>query len=481
MVFGLKNCCLSRILNLYIMSCKNYFVFALIAFSLCFFNTTQACDSTPIVSGSNVQSIGGGNYTVDVQVCIGVNGSTDGFTTSINCGLNILATTPIVLTNGANSATGTISGNTVTYNCATCNTSNWFEPNDFLAGPCFNFTLTVNGNPENCILTATGINDGCLFIRTSWTGNIPGPCVNAGTITAPASFSGNTSTSSNSCNLRAGNDQIIQVNLPCNDLWTFSLCGTASWDTYMYVGNACCTSNFGSNDDACGLQSQVTASLGPGTVFVTIEGYSSYSSGTYTLNVTQQNSCPLNDAGLRLVAEGNEEQNAIDLKWTMENEENVLSYIVERSIENGPYSSIGQFEPGGAGGSGLAEYDMQDWQVKAGELYNYRVHVHEISGNMYDSEVATVMLGAANGLSAGAFYPNPATEKVHIELRSGEEGKLDVSIYDTRGRIIAARGMSVHAGSTRASLDVSDLAPGVYFVRMMDQYRNTAMRKLVVE
>jgi hypothetical protein len=460
------------------MPCKKYFVLAFIAFGLCFFNAAQACDTTPIVSGSNVQSIGGGNYTVDVQVCIGVNGSTNGFSTSINCGLNILATTPLVLTNGANAATATISGNTVTYNCATCNASNWFEPNDFTAGPCFNFTLTLNGNPENCVLTASGINDGCLFIRTSWTGNIPGPCVNAGSITAPASFSGNTATSSNSCNLRPSTDQIIQVNLPCNDLWTFSLCGTAAWDTYMYIGNACCSSNLGINDDACGLQSQITAAMGPGTIYVTIEGFGSSSAGTYTLNVSQQNSCPFDAGDIRLSATANEIENTIDLKWTVENEENVLSYIVERSIENGPYSSVGQME---AGGSGLAEYELQDWQVKAGELYSYRVHVHEISGSMYDSEIVTVMLGAANGLSAGAFFPNPATSKASIELRSGEEGRLDVSIYDTRGRVIAVRGLSVHAGSATASLDVTELPAGVYFVQMTDKYNNTAMRKLVVE
>lgn len=465
-------------LKLSIMCCKNYFVLVFIAFGFCFFNSAQACDTTPIVSGSNVQAIGGGNYTVDVQVCVGVNGSTNGFSTSINCGLNILATTPLSITNGANTATASIAGNTVTYNCASCNVSNWFEPDDLIAGPCFNFTLTVNGNPENCILTANGINDGCLFIATSWTGNIPGPCVNAGAITAPASFSGNTATSTNSCNLRPSNDQIIQVNLPCNDLWTFSLCGTASWDTYMYVGNACCSSNFGLNDDACGLQSQVSATLGPGTIYVTVEGFSSSSSGTYTLNVTQQNSCPLEAGDIQLYAQANETENTIDLKWTVENEENVLNYIVERSIENGPYSSIGQFEPGGAG---FAEYDFQDWLVKAGELYSYRVHVHEISGTMYDSEIATVMLGAASGLSAGTFYPNPAVEKATIELRSGEEGRLDVNIYDTRGRIIAARGLSVHAGSTNASLNITDLASGVYFVRMTDKYKNTVMRKLVVE
>lgn len=43
------------------------------------------------------------------------------------------------------------------------------------------------------------------------------------------------------------------------------------------------------NDDFCSLQSQISTFLNAGTYYITIEGFSSTSSGAYTLNVTREN------------------------------------------------------------------------------------------------------------------------------------------------------------------------------------------------
>ncbi|MCF7920863.1 MAG: carboxypeptidase regulatory-like domain-containing protein [Candidatus Cloacimonetes bacterium] len=64
-----------------------------------------------------------------------------------------------------------------------------------------------------------------------------------------------------------------------------SLCGS-SFDTKLYVYDECGAAYIGYNDDSCGMQSEITfATLGVGTYYVEVMGYSSYY-GDYVLNIT---------------------------------------------------------------------------------------------------------------------------------------------------------------------------------------------------
>jgi len=92
----------------------------------------------------------------------------------------------------------------------------------------------------------------------------------------------------NDCALRPTEEHEYAVTLLEDGVWTFSLCGSA-FDTYLFVGTTRCGQEIGYNDDFCGLQSELTASVTAGTYYVTVEGYSTC--GDYVLNVTKQESC----------------------------------------------------------------------------------------------------------------------------------------------------------------------------------------------
>jgi len=70
---------------------------------------------------------------------------------------------------------------------------------------------------------------------------------------------------------------------------TFALCGGSTWDTRIAVLDTCDPNAgvLGCNDDFCGVQSQTTATLVPGTTYkVVIGGYGSGGAGPGTLTVT---------------------------------------------------------------------------------------------------------------------------------------------------------------------------------------------------
>ena len=76
----------------------------------------------------------------------------------------------------------------------------------------------------------------------------------------------------NNCALRGSEDHEYEVVVAVAGTYTFTLCG-ASYDTYLYIGTTLCSSNIGLNDDSwCGLDSEITVALTPGTYYVTVDG-----------------------------------------------------------------------------------------------------------------------------------------------------------------------------------------------------------------
>ena len=99
-------------------------------------------------------------------------------------------------------------------------------------------------------------------------------------------ISGTTDGACNDCSLRTSQDRVYEISVPCAGTYSFSTCG-ASWDTYLYLTTAPCGGEtIALNDDACGLQSTITAALAPGTYYVAVEAFSSFSFGEFDLAVT---------------------------------------------------------------------------------------------------------------------------------------------------------------------------------------------------
>ncbi len=84
-----------------------------------------------------------------------------------------------------------------------------------------------------------------------------------------------------------GNDVVFEFTVEQNLEATFSLCGGASWDTYLILLAEDCLTQVASDDDGCetGLQSEILWTLNPGTYFLVVDAYSS-GQGSYTLTVT---------------------------------------------------------------------------------------------------------------------------------------------------------------------------------------------------
>jgi hypothetical protein len=92
------------------------------------------------------------------------------------------------------------------------------------------------------------------------------------------------------CNLRTGEDYLIQLVVDSAWEYTFSLCDATGWNTYVYLAAVCCCGNvIVADDDGCGVTggaSVITCQhLEPGTYYLDIEPYTSGQCGDFTLTI----------------------------------------------------------------------------------------------------------------------------------------------------------------------------------------------------
>ncbi len=437
---------------------------------------TYACDTSPTVTANNVQNIGGGFFTVDVQVCIGVNGSIDGYDLSFNCGLNITATSAPTQNNGGNIATASIAGGVLTYFYGGPGD---FEPNDGISGPCFNQTLTLDGDPTGCTVTTTGINDGCLIIATSWSATIPGPCAVDHTLVGAGSVVGSTVGAGNNCTLRGSQDEIIQVDIPCNDTWTFSLCGGATWDTYLYLSNSCCGTSIALNDDACGLQSQIATALAPGTYYITVEAFSTGTTGAYTLNVTSGSPCSVLPVGLtEFSGDYSEISRSNEITWVTSSETNNDYFVLERSADGLNFGAIADID--GQGNSYEENTYTYFDPIESADTYYYRLKQYDYDGSYSYSDVIAIKSEWDNSKFFGSIFPNPAKTAFTLITSERETASpIQLMIINAQGSVVKTEELMGHTNAANYGVDISNMKSGVYTIQLISG-NESEVRKVVI-
>jgi hypothetical protein len=175
------------------------------------------------------------------------------------------------------------------YKASSCGSTGWTYVSDIYT----NETNTVNLvggvtylfliDDENTSASSGTINIACPCIPP------PGGIDASITVTSNTVYSSTTLGACNDCSFRSSNDRVLEMEITCAGTYTMSMCGGASWDTYLYLSTAPCGGSIiALNDDNCGLQSSITTYLNIGTYYVTVEGWSASSQGAFDLNITKQ-------------------------------------------------------------------------------------------------------------------------------------------------------------------------------------------------
>ena len=150
--------------------------------------------------------------------------------------------------------------------------------------------------------------------------------------------------------------------------------------------------------------------------------------------------------------------NTVKLNWLTASERNNAYFDVERSANGREWSKIGQVKGSGTS-TKTTKYTFSD-ETPLPTVNYYRLNQVDNDGKSSYSPTISVNI-KGNGKQFSVF-PNPAHDRLNVVSdRFDTEGSVE--IYDLSGRLVKA----VRSNSTQ--LDISNLASGLYQIRLLDK------------
>lgn len=139
------------------------------------------------------------------------------------------------------------------------------------------------------------------------------------------------------------------------------------------------------------------------------------------------------------------------LNWNVQNEDNFSHYEIEISADARSFSTIGQVNA-----SGKQQYNFTNASPGTARSY-YRLKMVDTDGRYTYSKV--IMLLNQDDTKTIIIYPNPVSATLNISSRNKIK---DIILTDATGRQV------LHAigNSNTSSLDIRQLLPGIYQVRI---------------
>ncbi len=183
------------------------------------------------------------------------------------------------------------------------------------------------------------------------------------------------------------------------------------------------------------------------------------------INTSSCNSLPVN--WLNFTAEKTN-NSAVLLKWATSSEVNNSYFEIERSSNGSTFSVVGKVMAG-SNATAVQQYTFSNSKTLEG--YNfYRLKQVDKDGN---ARYSTVVRISIKGVALFALYPNPATTKTTVQIRS-QLNKVSISLIDNYGRkLYQSNHASLQAG-TNLDLPLQQYAKGIYTLTLeSDKGRST--------
>ena len=223
---------------------------------------------------------------------------------------------------------------------------------------------------------------------------------------------------------------------------------------------------------ACGTHTPINAQASPQSFLITSTGTQGFS----WFNIGTPNSQALPVELLSFSGDCNEGQ--VTLSWQTATEHNSDYYEVEKSRDGMNWQVLTTVEAAG-NSTQLLNYGTMDAHAMEGNNY-YRLTQVDIDGTSKTYDVINV---SCSGTSKGYFtaYPNPSTGTFQVILNDKQMvGTGQLRVKDTKGSELLNRTIEVKPGINMFSVTDMNLAPGVYYIQIVQGDRATEVLKEVI-
>jgi len=125
--------------------------------------------------------------------------------------------------------------------------------------------------------------------------------------------------------------------------------------------------------------------------------------------------------------------NAYELEWNGGDYQQAASYILEKSGNNGSFTSVFTVQADNSSEKTCSYLDGRD---KASEVLYYRIKQVNSDGSVVYSSQVKVGQGESESFTLKQNYPNPFNPKTSIDVELLEDSDIEVTIYNLEGEEI---------------------------------------------
>ena len=167
---------------------------------------------------------------------------------------------------------------------------------------------------------------------------------------------------------------------------------------------------------------------------------------------------------------------SVELSWTTLSERNNAYFEVLRSSDGKEFLSLGRVE--GSNASQGSRYTFTDaTYLTSGNKYLYRLRQVDFDGKMTYHDVISHVHYCEGERSVFGVFPNPAFDRINTTFTGPFSDEVTMLLLNNDGSVI--RRMQV--APVDGNLDISDLAAGVYQIKVMSQGEEYVARFIKID
>ena len=138
-------------------------------------------------------------------------------------------------------------------------------------------------------------------------------------------------------------------------------------------------------------------------------------------------------------------------------------------------------------GYGFASYLWHDGNTgQYYSVYQYGWHMVQVTDQFGCAASDTLFIGQTTGIDdpegsvAGvAIYPNPANHQVNIRIERTGAGPIGLKMFSQTGNLVLTKRMEADSPVLEETIDLFDLKPGVYYIRIIENNKVITKRLVV--
>lgn len=171
-----------------------------------------------------------------------------------------------------------------------------------------------------------------------------------------------------------------------------------------------------------------------------------------------------------------EKNHDIMVEWSVQNELNIVKYVVEKSLDGINFNDLGNTNARG----GNITYNLLDAVPATGNNY-YRIKSIDNAGNIKYSHIVKVYIG--KGKPSISIYPNPVPDAViNVTFKNMNAGIYTANLYNAIGQLVLSKQINHAEGSSTQLLNLSKkTAKGFYQLEVAGGDGNKSIFKLVIQ